>query len=78
MPIAATSSGNKGLLKAHNGLAQFGKVASVHLLAFSLVACQLFPDDENSTTQETNQSTVKRASLADLAKSIQQIGRAHV
>ena len=72
MPIAATSSGNKGLLKAHNGLAQFGKVASVHLLAFSLVACQLFPDDENSTTQETNQSTVKRASLADLAKSIQQ------
>ena len=72
MPIAATSSGNKGLLKAHNGLAQFGKVASVHLLALSLVACQLFPDDENGTTPEKNQATVKRASLADLAKSIQQ------
>ena len=78
MPIAATSLVGNRSPKANKGLAKFGKLASVHVLALSLAACQLFPDDEKSTTEITNQSATKRANLADLAKSIQQANELEV
>lgn len=77
MPIVVTMPENVLKSAVSRSKVKFAKVSSIYCLALALAGCQLLPDQESSNEPESNQETLKRASLADLAKSIQQANEAN-
>lgn len=77
MPIVITMSENVLKSAASKSKVKFAKVSSIYCLALALAGCQLIPDQESASEPDVNQEIIKRASLADLAKSIQQANEAN-
>ena len=71
MSLVVTSLETVRLMILNKALIKGSKILGVYLAVLSLAACQLWPNDEKSTNQDGNQHKIKRASLADLAQSIQ-------
>lgn len=58
--------------KLNTSKVKLAKASSIYCLVFSLAACQLMPEQRAGETPATTEKQFKRASLADLAKSLQQ------